>query len=99
MSVPKPNVAVSRAAPRRKQSVLVRRPADGFDRRSVLVELDQGFVAMQIPDHQFVVVAARCELLAIEGPLEPADFLLVACVLLDQAVVGAQVSAQDASVS
>ena len=58
MSVPESDVPVSGASTSRQKAILVWRPANSFDCCSMLVELDEWTVRVQVPDHQFVVVAS-----------------------------------------
>lgn len=51
-----------------------------------------------LPYHQLVVVAARRDVLVVEGPLEAADLLLVPFQLRNIILFLSQVSVQDALV-
>ena len=57
--------------------MLVRGPRDGLDGCLVLVEFQNGLVGLQGPHAELVVVAARGQLLLVEGPLQAADLLAV----------------------
>lgn len=65
----------------------------------MLVELDHRLIAVQVPNHELVVVAARCELLVIEGPLQPTDLLLVTGEFAEVLARGSQVSLQDVAIA
>ncbi len=53
-------------------------PGDCFDGGGVLAEFPEGGFVELVPDHEFVVVAARGELPVFCVPVQAADFLLVA---------------------
>ena len=66
----------------------------------MLVELDEGLGAASCaPQQKLVVVATRCELLVIEGPLETADFLSMANQLSSVVLRRAQISVQNAVIA
>ena len=66
----------------------------------MLIELNEGLgAASRAPKQQLVVVAARGELLVIEGPLEPAHLLPVTEQLCSVILRCPQVSMQDAMVA
>lgn len=44
----------------------------------MVTELDDGLCNGLIPDEELIVVSPRTQLLLVEGPLQPADFLLMA---------------------
>ena len=54
---------------------------------------------MKVPDHELVVIATRCELLVVERPLQPTNFLFVPCHLLEVLTWSTQVSLQDVAVA
>lgn len=54
---------------------------------------------MQVPNHELVVVAARCELLVIEAPLKSTDLLLVAHQLAKGLALRADVPLEDVAVA
>lgn len=58
--------------------MLVRGPGDGLDSRGMITKFPERRFAKFVPDHQFVVVAARCELPVLSVPVQTADFLFVA---------------------
>ena len=99
MRVPEPDVTVSRASASREKPILVGRPAYSLDSCGVLVELDNRLVRVQIPNHKLIVVAARCQLLVVEAPLESAHLLFVADELAERLAWRAQVSLQNVSVT
>ena len=53
-------------------------PGDGFDGCLVFAPLESGLGIQLIPDHEFVVVTARGQLLIFGVPFEAADLLLMA---------------------
>mmetsp|Transcript_35135 Transcript_35135/g.92252 ORF Transcript_35135/g.92252 Transcript_35135/m.92252 type:complete len:214 (-) Transcript_35135:510-1151(-) len=55
----------------------MRGPRDSLDGGRVLVEAQERRRRVRRPDIELVVVAARGKLLAVEGPLQPTDLLLV----------------------
>ena len=97
--VPETNVAVCSSSTRSQKAILMRRPAYSLDCSCVLVELDYWLVWVQIPNHQFVIVAARCELLIIEAPLQAANLLLVTHQLAEVRALSPQVSLQNVTVT
>lgn len=99
VGVPEPDMAVRSATSRCEQAVLVWGPADGLDRGCVFSELCQGFIRVQVPYHQFVVVATRCELLVVKAPLKPTNFLLVALKGTEHVIRVTQVTHVDVTVS
>ena len=66
--IPESDVAIGCSAARCQQTVLVWAPADGFDSCSVIMELDERLLRVQVPDHEFIVIASRGELLVVEAP-------------------------------
>jgi hypothetical protein len=57
--------------------MLVGRPSHGLNSGCVIVELQDGFRRMSVPNQQFVIVTSGTELLLIEGPFQSADLLFV----------------------
>ena len=53
----------------------------------MLRKLCHWLVTILVPNHQLVIIAATCELLPIVRPFEPTDLLLVARVLVRDAVL------------
>mmetsp|Transcript_29692 Transcript_29692/g.90301 ORF Transcript_29692/g.90301 Transcript_29692/m.90301 type:complete len:318 (+) Transcript_29692:433-1386(+) len=97
--VPEANHPVGGASARGEQVPLPRAPREGLDGGAVLVESQQRLVAHSVggggvpvvPHVEDVVVAARGELRARGGPLEPADLLRVAAQRADLVVRHANV--------
>ena len=58
--------------------MLVRGPGDSFDGGGVVTKLPERCFVEFVPDHEFVVVAARGELSIFGVPVEAANFLFVA---------------------
>lgn len=58
----------------------------------MLRKLRHWLVAILVPNHQLVIIAATCELLPIVRPFEPTDLLLVARVLVRDAVLDPQIA-------
>ena len=54
---------------------------------------------MQVPDHEFVIIAARGQLLVIEAPLQATDLLLMTDKFAEVLAGGAKVPLQDVPVS
>ena len=54
--------------------------------------------AGRAPDHQFIIIAAAGELVIVEAPFEPTNFLFVAYQFRNVMGVGAHISEQDVSV-
>ena len=78
--VPEPDASVGRAAARRQQARLVRRPRYGLHRRDVIVvRLDGRVTPVHVPHEQFVVVAARRQQQMVRRPLQTTHLLLVTC--------------------
>jgi hypothetical protein len=77
----------------------VGRPSEGLDGGSVAEEVEGGSAGVEAPNVEAVVVAARGQLLLVEGPLEPADFLLVAHHLVHIVVLCADIPHQDVLVA
>lgn len=63
--------------------MLVGRPPDGLHGGLVLREVRELALVLERPDEELVVVAPAGEQLLVEGPLQAANFLLVAHVLLN----------------
>lgn len=90
--VPEPDSPVCRASAGHQKAVLVRGPRDCLHCGEVVCEFEDWLAGMVVPDEEFVVVASGAKLLLIEGPLQPADFLLVTGQLIDEGHVGTQVA-------
>ena len=58
MSVPESDVTVSCTTTRCKEPVLVGTPSYGLDCSCVVVELGERLVRVQVPYHQFIIVAS-----------------------------------------
>ena len=56
----------------------MRRPGHRLHCCQMVTELDDGLCNGLIPDEELIVVSPRTQLLLVEGPLQPADFLLMA---------------------
>jgi len=68
--VPELYCAVLGTASRRQQALLVGRPGDGFDCGLMVVELRQGLGrATGAPQHKFIIISPRSQLLVVERPL------------------------------
>ena len=65
----------------------------------MIVELCKWFIGVQIPDHQFIIIAARSKLLVIEGPFKATNLLLVSNEFAEMTSRGSEVSLQDITVS
>ena len=77
----------------------MRRPTDRLHSRCVLVELHDWLVRMKVPDHQFVVVSTRGQLLVVKAPLQTAHLLLMARKFAEMRPGCPQVSLQDIMVA
>ena len=69
--------SVGSSSSRNKESVLVRGPGHGLDCSQMIVVLVNRLGRVIVPYEQFVIIAARANLLLIRGPLQPANLLLV----------------------
>ena len=85
--VPKSDASVCGATASGEKARLVWAPCDGLDCRLMLRKLCHWLVTILVPNHQLVIIAATCELLPIVRPFEPTDLLLVARVLVRDAVL------------
>ena len=63
------------------------------------MELHDWLVGVQVPYHEFVVVAARGQLLIVKTPFEATDLLLVPGHLKEVLVGGAQVTLEDVAIT
>ena len=95
MRVPKSDASVSRAAACREQAGLVRTPGNCFHSCLVLREFCHRLITISVPYHELVIIAAARQLLAIVGPFEPTDLLLMAKILVSHAVLNTEVAAED----
>jgi len=99
-SVPESDALVCSASSRCQQSSLEGTPANGFDGCLVLTELGKMAGALGAPDEEFVVIAARSQLvLIVEAPAEPTDLLLVPKQSLLKVLLVPDVSHQDRPIS
>ena len=78
-AIPKSNASVGGSSSAGEKAVLMRRPRDRFDGGGVIGKGVNGLsVFFDVPDEKLVVVSpARQHVSFVEGPLEPAHFLLV----------------------
>ena len=82
--VPELDASVCSASTTHQQSVLVWRPCQCLDSCLMCFELVLWLVQfLDVPDHEFVVIATGCELLILVAPLESTDFLFVADKVLE----------------
>ena len=99
VSVPEADMAISSTTTCRQETILVRRPADSLHCSCVLVEFHDWFIRVKVPNHELVVIATRSELLVVKRPLQPANFLLMACHLLEVLTWSTKISLQDVAVA
>lgn len=76
----------------------MRRPSHCLNCSCVVTELHDWLTALWVPDEQFVIIAARAELLLVKGPLEPTNFLLMADKLAKERAAASQIAMQDSLV-
>jgi len=89
------DVSVGSAAPRGQKPVLVRRPGHCLHRSDVVGELEHRRARPRVPNHQFIVVSARTQLLLVRRPFQTTDLLLVPRELSDEGRPASHVSMQD----
>lgn len=94
MRVPEPYASVGGAATSGEESCLVWVPGKSFDCCLVVAKPSNRLLALQVPDHKFVVVASACQLLSIERPFETTYFLLVPVMAVGDGVRCTEVSAE-----
>jgi hypothetical protein len=74
-------------------------PGNGLDGGLVGGKGVEGFIVCAVPDEEFVVVSAGCELAFFRVPAETADFLFVGGEFAKVVVGYSYVSVEDRSVS
>lgn len=95
MRIPKSYASVGSAAASGKETRLIRTPSYGFNGCLMLREFCNRLITVPVPDHEFIIVASTRQLLAVVGPFEPTNLLLMAYVLVRHAVLNAEVAAED----
>jgi len=68
MSVPETDASICCATSGRQDSSLIGIPRDSFDCGLMLSKFGLGLFALEVPYHQFIIIASTGELLAIEAP-------------------------------
>jgi len=77
----------------------MRGPGNGFNGRGVCRKSPEGFIVCSVPDEEFVIVSARCELALFRVPAKAAYFLFV-CGKLSEVVFGhTDISMEDCSIT
>ena len=79
--VPEAYTPVLRASTGDEKAFLVRRPSQGFDCGLVgakLPERIRSALGVRGPDHEFIIITARCELHIVVRPFEAANLLFMA---------------------
>lgn len=61
----------------------------------MLREFRHRLITIFVPYHELVIISTTRQLLAIIGPFEPTDFLLMAKVLVGHAVLYTEITAED----
>lgn len=99
MSVPETDALVCSATACCKNASLVGVPSNSLDCSCVFAELGNWVAALQVPNHEFVVVSSACKLVSVKRPLESANLLFVAKVAMHNRIADSEVSADHHSVA
>lgn len=78
--VPKLDGPVSRPSARSQHTMVMWVPCETLNSSTVLAKLVHWHRGVRVPDHQFVIIATRCQRLAIEGPFQPTYLLGMALI-------------------